>query len=560
MSAAITRIENTGQAAQLERIAASGMLSQGCVNIIDLDAVRRGMGEKWPRRREQVWAHVDKTLETCAGEAAFFTRLNETSYLICLPDLAGAAAQSRCARILHDLLNFFLGSSTHSDIVVRNVTALNGDQIEATPIALRPDTLAPEAPAPETQATVAPPLAVPAPLLPAPSVVLSCAGPLAISFGVEQLYRIHEFSLAARRVKTSIADAAGQPITPERLNQLETSALAAIDMKSLAFATRRLGDPEFARIGVFCPISIQSLSNSRARSLILALLDAQPESARRRLVVELLNLADGTPQGRVSEVAAYLRTRVRGVFGRLNMSKEGLKSLRGASLMGTVLDTGAIGDFSKALATNILTYGELARDIAPALVAGPLPSEDFIDICGVAGVTHVTLPAQQDLVGRAVENNIPDPAPAPHGAYRLIYVSRSKLNPADGLVQALDAITRQSAQRNGQSYVTGLLIYHGGWFLQVLEGERSAVNDVVQRLMRDPRHENVQILAAHNISERAFPRWNMESMLLDPEHQLLVEAVEPGMRFDPSNLSPEAALKLLGAVGQVKDEELRTAA
>ncbi|MDX2234069.1 MAG: BLUF domain-containing protein [Hyphomonadaceae bacterium] len=555
MTASITRLDSTGHTAQLERIAASGLLSQGSVNTIELDAIRAGMEDKWPKRREQVWAHVEKTLAASGGDAVFFMRLNETSYLVSLPDLGGAAAQSKCARILRELLNFFLGASNHEDILVRNVTFVDGEQIRTVPVSLRPDTLAPEpivhhAPGPQPfrprRSTAGP--------------ILSCAGPLAVSLDVEHVYRIREFALAARRIKTNVTDGLShRPVSAERLLQLETSALAAIDMEAVAFAMHLLADAEFPHQGVFVPISIQTMSNSRARAAVLDLIAEDPESAGRRLIIELVNLSDGTPNGRVSEVSSYVRNRVRGVFGRLSMSVQAFKSLRGAALMGTVMDTVSIGNFNTALASNILAFGEVARSIAPALVAGPLPKEDFIDICAVAGVTHVTLQAPHVPAALTKEQRAAV-APSADDPHRVIYVSRSKLDPGDSLEEKLAALTRESALRNSQSYVTGLLTYYSGWFLQVLEGDRRAVSRVLQRVMADPRHEDILLIDARAVKERAFPRWSMAGLVLPPDHQALVESLDPGARHDPGRLTPEAAMQLLQAIARMKDEETRESA
>jgi hypothetical protein len=551
-SGEIERIDNTRQAAQLERIAASGLLAQGSVNTIELTAIREGMGDKWPKRREQVWAHAEKVLETSVGDAGFFMRLNEASFLISMPDLGGPAAQSKCARILRDLLNFFLGASAHTDILVRNVTFLDGEHIRTTPVNFRPDSLTPE------PAAIASP--APLPFLPrrvARASVWSCAGPLLVSFDVEHMYRVREFALAARRIKTNVVDGLSKrAVTPERLQQLETAALAAIDLESLTFALQLLTDPAFKQQGVLVPIAIQTLSTSRARNSVLDLIDEHAQDASRRLVIEIINLTDGTPNGRVREVVHYLRHKVRGVFGRLSMSVQAYKSLKGASLLGTVMDTSSNGDFHTALASSILAYGEVARSLAPALLAGPLPNEDFIDICAVAGVTHVSLQAAHAPLAihnepRAAAQTLS--AAAPH---RVIYVSRSKLGDGANIGEALDLITRQSAQRNGQNYVTGLLAYYNGWFLQVLEGERRAVSEAMRRIMADPRHEDIQLMETCSIKERDFPRWSMSALMLPPEHQLLLNALDPDMRHDPSKLTPDAAMRLMRAIATLKDEEL----
>jgi hypothetical protein len=76
---------------------------------------------------------------------------------------------------------------------------------------------------------------------------------------------------------------------------------------------------------------------------------------------------------------------------------------------------------------------------------------------------------------------------------RLMYASRA--------VPALDqeelvTILRQSKANNPSTGVTGVLCFSGGIFLQVLEGGRSAVNKLYNRIGADPRHTDVERLAS----------------------------------------------------------------
>ena len=48
-----------------------------------------------------------------------------------------------------------------------------------------------------------------------------------------------------------------------------------------------------------------------------------------------------------------------------------------------------------------------------------------------------------------------------------------------------------------------------GLVSQVLEGERSAINRLYARIIRDPRHKDVELLPLEEISERRFAKWSM---------------------------------------------------
>jgi hypothetical protein len=89
----------------------------------------------------------------------------------------------------------------------------------------------------------------------------------------------------------------------------------------------------------------------------------------------------------------------------------------------------------------------------------------------------------------------------------LTYTSRASLDlSADDLAQI-----HQSAQRlNALDGITGLLVFDGVRFLQIIEGSEEAIDNLVERLRRDPRHNAVEIRDTRFAAERSFPDWSME--------------------------------------------------
>lgn len=49
----------------------------------------------------------------------------------------------------------------------------------------------------------------------------------------------------------------------------------------------------------------------------------------------------------------------------------------------------------------------------------------------------------------------------------------------------------------------------GGVFLQLLEGEESAVESLYQKITSDPRHQHVTRIFLVRDGERVFPNWSM---------------------------------------------------
>jgi Sensors of blue-light using FAD len=118
--------------------------------------------------------------------------------------------------------------------------------------------------------------------------------------------------------------------------------------------------------------------------------------------------------------------------------------------------------------------------------------------------------------------------------HRVIYVSRVARH-----VRFADAetIAREAAVHNAARQLTGMLVYSPSHFIQVLEGDEAAVNDVLARIRKDKRHDQVQVLDARAVSDREFGEWAMVA------HRLSASA-----GFDPKVITTESALETLRGV------------
>ncbi len=86
----------------------------------------------------------------------------------------------------------------------------------------------------------------------------------------------------------------------------------------------------------------------------------------------------------------------------------------------------------------------------------------------------------------------------------LLYVSRRAATDAD-----VRDIVETSRARNAQLQVTGALAASRGWFSQILEGPRSAVDALMDSIRRDRRHSGVEVLVYEDIERRRFPGWTL---------------------------------------------------
>ena len=98
----------------------------------------------------------------------------------------------------------------------------------------------------------------------------------------------------------------------------------------------------------------------------------------------------------------------------------------------------------------------------------------------------------------------------------IIYTSKY-VGRAEEVNDVLADIVVRSEKNNLESGITGLLFYHNGRFIQVLEGERDSLEGLMSILESDDRHENIQRIVDESIKKRAFQEWSMDSLNLSED-------------------------------------------
>ncbi|MEE4537440.1 MAG: BLUF domain-containing protein [Erythrobacter sp.] len=74
----------------------------------------------------------------------------------------------------------------------------------------------------------------------------------------------------------------------------------------------------------------------------------------------------------------------------------------------------------------------------------------------------------------------------------------------------VQAILATSRRNNGARNVTGLLLYNGRNFLQLLEGEESELVSLMVRISHDPRHTGISMIDRRTVPARVCPDWAMQ--------------------------------------------------
>jgi hypothetical protein len=97
---------------------------------------------------------------------------------------------------------------------------------------------------------------------------------------------------------------------------------------------------------------------------------------------------------------------------------------------------------------------------------------------------------------------------------RLIYRSENALNLTSTRVFVhYHDIVSTARRRNLEYDITGFLMFDRARYHQILEGEAQRVDWLYEKIGRDKRHNNVELLSRIEIPERGFPDWSMGSFL-----------------------------------------------
>ena len=89
----------------------------------------------------------------------------------------------------------------------------------------------------------------------------------------------------------------------------------------------------------------------------------------------------------------------------------------------------------------------------------------------------------------------------------LTYTSLARLDLDAG---ELEAIHRTAREVNALEGITGILIFNGTHFLQIIEGAPDAIDELLERLRGDHRHSGIEVRDERAVEERSFPDWSME--------------------------------------------------
>ena len=131
---------------------------------------------------------------------------------------------------------------------------------------------------------------------------------------------------------------------------------------------------------------------------------------------------------------------------------------------------------------------------------------------------------------------------------RLLYVSKEIAEQPSNFAEAN---LEKFRNKNLLNDITGVLCSGEGIFLQVLEGERSAVNKLYANICPDPRHTDIELLQYEEIEERVFFAWSMDYIPISTLYKV-IKIQNPD--FDPYFSSGKLAMRCVIDYLRLNDE------
>ena len=122
----------------------------------------------------------------------------------------------------------------------------------------------------------------------------------------------------------------------------------------------------------------------------------------------------------------------------------------------------------------------------------------------------------------------------------LTYTSLARLDLTGGDVAAIHETARHLNALDG---ITGLLLFNGRRFLQIIEGSEEAIDNLVERLRRDSRHSALEVRDERFVAERSFPDWSMELVIVSTRFHDACAEIEKAL---PESTAPHIRTLVAG--------------
>ena len=395
----VTRLASANARQALSKLQSSPAIGEGRICLVSLDAVRERMGARWVGRREVVYENMQATLRRHLQPHDLSMRISETEFLVAQPGASRLAGQACCLNVLREVLTYFLGSVTTSEIVVCEVSSIDGEHIGARKL----DPFALEA----QVATLPPEPAEPPPRAP-PFVSQDRWSPfvshdgrrLRVSCQLEPVFQLKTYARIGYRMTRRALQLPAE--TP--LSAAEEAKLAGADIERLDFATLARGLNRLQQQAegerqpsLILPVSYATLSSHRGRAQLAEFLRAARSNVQQGLICEICDI-EGIPPSALLAATSLIKPFCLFVLGRLQAPPPGpLTALRDVGLHGLCVPCPSGLTDEEAFCAFVETVMKAARPAGVrAVMMTGIASARLTAIAGLCGATHASFtPAPQ---------------------------------------------------------------------------------------------------------------------------------------------------------------------
>ncbi|CAN5247435.1 hypothetical protein BH10PSE1_BH10PSE1_24490 [soil metagenome] len=389
------RLTSVDLAAAVGPFSDAGLLTEGKINLIALDAIVERLGARWVLRRDQIHDHVDQRIRRKLGAQGYHLRVSETDILVCQPDLGRFAGQAACLQILREILTHFIGDATLADDCVHQVTRVTATEIQGVKVRTgeveRGALLEREAGA----------RAHPSPTLNRWTPFVASDGrELRVTADLEPVFELKSFGrIGFRLTRQVLAAGSDAGLTTAMVRRLARSDILRIDLATMAIGMARLR----ATTGVerepslIVPVSYTSLSSQRGRTEIARLLVEARGLVERGVICEIGDV-EGVPQGALLQAVSLIQPYCLFVVAKLEQGSPtpgALSQLRRSGVQALSVECpSGIGD--AACLNWMKTTIEAARRIVRSTLLYGLASPRQVAMAAELGATHASLRGESE--------------------------------------------------------------------------------------------------------------------------------------------------------------------
>ena len=312
--------------------------------------------------------------------------MSETDFLVVLPTERKFAAQARCLRYLREILTYFLGEAHPADLVVRCVTRIGEQGLEARlvdPVAVGvgAEREAREARAAEAAAERGAPFTV------------ADGSRVRVSCVLEPVFELRRFARIGNRIARRVIRMGDDvALTPAELANLSRADIERIDVATIARGVDRLrSQGQGHDLTLIVPASFISLSNRNSRAALAGLFGEAKALVETGVICEVCDI-EAVPQAALIEATSLIRPYCMFLTGHLagapdaalaNLRDTGLHALSFEAPRGIEGDAEFLG-WAKASV-------RLAKRVARSVLIYRVASNRHAGLAAMVGATHVSL-------------------------------------------------------------------------------------------------------------------------------------------------------------------------